>query len=420
MKVLHAIHSFPPDSRGGTETYVLGLARAQHQVGDEPIVLAGSERGEADPPFRESRVDGVRVLRLRPQPRESRALDGVDPEARALLEEVFRRERPDLFHLHHWHNLTSDAVEAASALGIPSVVSVHDLFSTCPLFFRLPDDVNPCPADLPRETCVRCIGRYLSPPSAVEAGFRRRDARFRRELSLARAVLALSETEREFLAAVPWLAGVPFRALPLPRPALDLEGLERPLREPGFDLRLVSWGGLVPGKGLHLLVEACEGLDRVERVSIDHFGRILDEAYRHRLLAAPRRVRLRLHGPFEPADAARLFSGHDLAVFPSFFLETHSFVVDEALGLGLPVLVSDRGAPRLRVGARGIAFPAGDVGALRRILQGFLADPGSLQRLRAGAPAPRVGMDEHFAALREIYSLAARLPTPPGPPQGYL
>ncbi|MGH7150204.1 MAG: glycosyltransferase [Planctomycetota bacterium] len=417
MKVLHALHSFPPDSRGGTETYVLGLAKAQRHAGDEPIVLAGSERGEAAPPFHETRVDGLRVLRLRPPPPESRALDGLDPEARSILEEVFRRERPDLFHLHHWHNLTSDAVEAAASLGIPAVVSVHDLFSTCPLFFRLPDDVNLCPADLPRATCVRCIGRFLSPPSAVESGFRTRDARFRRELDLARAVLALSETEREFLSAVPWLAGVPFRVLPLPRPTLAAKPGPGSNRDPAFDLRLVSWGGLVPGKGLHLLVDACEGLDRAERVSIDHFGRILDEPYRDRLVASSRRARLRLHGSYEPSDAGRLLAGYDLAVFPSFFLETHSFVVDEALDLGLPVLVSDRGAPRLRVGARGMVFPAGDSRALRGILQGFLADPPSLERLRNGAPPPRVGMEEHLAALREIYAPSAGLLRSSGSPR---
>ncbi len=406
MKVLHALHSFPPDSRGGIETYVLGLSRAQQRAGDEPIVLAGSDRGEANPPLREARVDGVRVLRLRPPPPGSRALDGLDPEARTLLEEVLRRERPDVLHLHHWHNLTSDAVEAAAGLGIPAVVSVHDLFSTCPLFFRLPDDANLCPADLPRETCVRCIGRFLAPASTVEEGFRRRDARFRRELDLARAVLALSEPEREFLAAVPWLAGVPFRTVPLPPPPLDVGRVEPTPRDPAFDLRIVSWGGLVPGKGLHVLVEACEGLDRAERVSIDHHGRILDDAYRERLLAAARRARLRLHGSYEPEDSARLFSGYDLAVFPSFFLETHSFAVDEALELGLPVLVSDRGAPRLRVGARGVVFPAGDAGALRRILEGFLADPSRLVRLRSGAPVPAVRMEDHLAALREIYSRA--------------
>ncbi|MCI0589405.1 MAG: glycosyltransferase [Planctomycetes bacterium] len=408
MKVLHALHSFPPDSRGGIETYVLGLSRAQQRAGDEPIVLAGSDRGEAEPSLRETRVEGVRVLRLRPPPAESRALDGLDPEARALLEEVLRRERPDLLHLHHWHNLTSDAIETAAGLGIPAVVSVHDLFSTCPLFFRLPDDANLCPADLPRETCVRCIGRFLSPLSAVEEGFLRRDARFRRELDLARAVLAISETEREFLAAVPWLAGVPFRTLPLPPPPLDVGRVEPTPRDPAFDLRLVSWGGLVQGKGLHVLVEACEGLDRAERVSIDHHGRILDEGYRERLLAAARRARLRLHGSYEPADSARLFSGYDVAVFPSFFLETHSFAVDEALELGLPVLVSDRGAPRQRVGARGVVFPAGDAGALRRILGGFLADPSRLSRLRSGAPVPPVRMEDHLAALREIYSRAGR------------
>jgi glycosyltransferase involved in cell wall biosynthesis len=140
------------------------------------------------------------------------------------------------------------------------------------------------------------------------------------------------------------------------------------------------------------------------RISIDHFGRILDAAYAERVRQGARRVTLTLRGPFDTRDLASRFAAYDLMVFPSLFLETHGFAVDEAMALGLPVLVSDRGAPKERIGARGLTFPAGDAAALATILAGFLARPERLATLRRGPPGPRPTLAEHHELLTAVYA----------------
>jgi glycosyltransferase involved in cell wall biosynthesis len=173
-------------------------------------------------------------------------------------------------------------------------------------------------------------------------------------------------------------------------------------------LRLVSWGSLVRGKGLHVAVQAAELLGSPQRVSIDHFGRVLDSVHARDLQQLARRVRLRLHGAYGEHDMAVAFPAFDLAVFPSLFLETHGMVVDEAMALGLPVVVSDRGAPPARIGARGRVFPPGNAAALAAILQEFLDRPELLLAMRAAAPPPAPTMAEHCAALRGLYEAVSR------------
>ena len=38
------------------------------------------------------------------------------------------RERPDVLHVHQWIRLTSNLLEIADELGIPAVVTLHDLY----------------------------------------------------------------------------------------------------------------------------------------------------------------------------------------------------------------------------------------------------------------------------------------------------
>src|SRR5262249_61602232 len=133
-------------------------------------------------------------------------------------------------------------------------------------------------------------------------------------------------------------------------------------------LGMVGWAGCVRGRGLPVRLGACERLPSAERVTLDHYGRTLDAIYGAQLVQSARRVRFALRGLYGRHELAHCFPAYDVMVFPSLFLETHGFVVDEAMALGLPVVVGDRGAPQERVGARGRLFPPADAAALPRVL----------------------------------------------------
>lgn len=404
MRVVHLLHSFPPASHGGVETYVSRLAAAQQRSTLDVLVVAGSDRDGGPAGVRHERVAGLPLLRL-PPVRDGWD-DGTSPALRAGIDQLCRRLRPDVVHVHHWHNLTADAAATARRAGAGVVVTLHDYFATCPLFHRLRSPEQPCPPELGRGECVRCLSaRYPLGEPAIAAALERREALFAAEFAAASAVLALSLPEQATLLRIPALAGAHIRVLPLPRLA-EPRATPRERRAQAGQLEIATWGGLVPGKGLHVLLEACARLCEPERVRVRHLGRVLDAAYAAALERFRARVRFELCGPYVPGELERVALECDLAVFPSLFDETHGVAVDEALALGLPLLVSDRGAPPHRLGGRGLAFPAGDALALAALLERLLDRPDEREALARGAPAPMPALEEHERALARVYRAA--------------
>ncbi len=403
--VLHILHTFPPHSYGGIETYVERLARSQRDDGLHVTVLAGCEGprggGTGTPAFTEEDTQGLRVLRFPPSLNRYDDRPTVDAGLGALFASLLQREHVDIVHLHHWHNLSCDLVGRARSAGVPSIVTLHDYFSTCPFFFRMRNG-EICAAEIPFDTCVECVASEIDAPTGtVESRLGERNRLLRAELEMASARLTLSDDQTRYLQQVPALQGLEFQRLLLPETDLQPQGSHETLS--GGRLRIASWGTLVPGKGMLTLVQACEALAEPERVEVHHHGRQVDAGYVGELTQTARKARLVLHGAFDRSAMQRDFPSYDLAVFPTLFRETWGFVVDEAMALGLPVVVSDRGAPPERIGRRGVCFPAGDHHALRGLLERFLAEPLLLAELRAAAPPRGLSVARHWEELRSIY-----------------
>jgi glycosyltransferase involved in cell wall biosynthesis len=94
---------------------------------------------------------------------------------------------------------------------------------------------------------------------------------------------------------------------------------------------------------------------------------------------------------------------------PSLWYETLSFIAHEAFVAGLPVIASRLGvlADVVREDVDGLLVTPGDAGAWQVALQRLVDDPAELRRLRSGVRPP-VTMDEHVAALEQVYVQAAR------------
>jgi glycosyltransferase involved in cell wall biosynthesis len=391
------VHSFPPRSHGGIESYVLRLALAQTEDRVRVTILTGQDESSDDSLLHDDIVEGVRVLRLRPMRRDlENAI--VNRDAAAVFARL-AEEEIDLLHVHHWHNTSGDIITRAAALGIPSVVTMHDFFAVCPWFFRLRDD-QICDPEVSREACAECSAiRAREDEDKIRGILRRRGDLYRSELAQARARFTLSENQTRYLRRVPALRGLVFEVAPLPQP--DFTTIATTPAIDSDTLRVVSWGGLVRGKGMHILLEACETLSC--QVEVHHFGRTLDEDYVDLLRRIARRTKFVSHGAFDTETMRRDFGQYDVAVFPSLFQETYGIVVDEAIRLGLPVVVSDRGAPKERIGRRGLTFPGGDANALASTLQHFLDEPSSLAVLRAASPPDALTMKEHWSHMRGTY-----------------
>ena len=65
-------------------------------------------------------------------------------EAKRIFEGMLRTKQPDLIHAHNIYNgLTTSILDAARSVGIPSVLTLHDLKLSCPAYLMLSQG-KPC------------------------------------------------------------------------------------------------------------------------------------------------------------------------------------------------------------------------------------------------------------------------------------
>ena len=437
MKVCLVAHGYPPELLGGTEQAVQGLARGLVAGGDEVVVVAGSL--DHGPQFRISEatdeVDGrpFRVVRLH---RGDLYFDHWQKSASTPVAEAFREilrvEQPDVVHVHHWIRLSRDLVATAAALGIPAVVTLHDLWTSCLVTFRVkPDTREFCEASLAPNPCLDCA--KLVPPRTpwvstenLFMAFAARREDLARELDLARAVIAPSRSHADNLARFLGLGDVA-RDLRVVAPGRELETAEQPPLAPPADLgRLVlgSWGHMTPLKGADLVIGAVRRLaDAVgkERVELHLAGEEPDAAFATRLDTAAEGLPVTRHGGYPAGGlAAHPVSAAHVMVSGTRAPESWGLVVDEAAALRLPMVLPRAGAfvERFEEGRGALFYQPGDEAGLAAVLRRLLDEPELLPALRASLPATESiapGVAAHVAAVRGIYDevVAAGPPAPP-------
>jgi len=412
MRVLHAVHGFAPEFRGGVEAYVMALASAQRARGDDAFVLSGSDHGHAPARLAEEELSGLPVFRLEGlAPHTERLRDRPDGEA--LVDGLLRRLRPDVLHVHSWLRLVPNLAAVAASTGIPAVATLHDVALSCPRVHRLKADLSFCRVPESPGICAPCVRRDPWETDAeVEDELSLRASFLERERSLLVAGLVNSEAQRHLLEEVGTFSPGVLTVLPVALPDLPLPADRAARATPGLDVG--HWGNLLPAKGTHLLVAAAASLPESLGVVVHLFGTAPDPAFGSTLRASAPPGRVVFHGPYSPSDLPRF--PLDAAAFPSLAPESHSFTLDEAFSLGLPLVVSDAGALPERVGARGLVVRAGDEQGLADALRRLAEEPGLLAQMRALPPAePPIPFQEHLARLDAVYE-QARLAGAPARP----
>jgi glycosyltransferase involved in cell wall biosynthesis len=436
MKVLLVAHGYPPELVGGTEHHVQTLARGLRRRGVEVVVVAGSMEHEAG--FRISEdvdrdPESGATLRVRRIHRADLFFDHWQKSASAPVAEAFREilreERPDLVHVHHWIRLTRDLVFCAALEGIPAVVTLHDLWTSCLLAFRVrPGTHEFCERLLARGSCLECAGGmppytpWVS-PDELGALFDARREELLRELELAGAVIVPSrshaETLERFLAFD--ASRLAFRVIPHGR---DLELTPSPaLPPPDRRGRLVlsSWGHLHPLKGPDLILDAIARLADPSRVELHLAGGEVLEEFTGRLRAQAEGLNVTLHGAF----SAEELSDHAVArahvmVSGTRAVESWGLILDEAVALRLPMVLPRSGAFPERLEGGALFFEPRDPASLAAALQRLLDEEGLLERLRDELPplaqvVPSV--EEHLRRVVETFEVAIAEGAPEVPPE---
>jgi glycosyltransferase involved in cell wall biosynthesis len=172
-------------------------------------------------------------------------------------------------------------------------------------------------------------------------------------------------------------------------------------------------GRLVPRKGLDLLFRAAARLGEEGRpVPLEIVGTGPEEE-RLRAMARGLGLEARFRGQLESREAKAVMERSSAVVLPSRDWEGWGYVVNEALALGVPVVVSDRvGAAELVVpGQNGAVFVEDDVAGLVEALRLALGLHGNPTALAGAMAASRRALDPAaFARYVHLVATSAWVP----------
>ena len=445
LKVLFVIHQFLPRHVAGTEVYTRNLARELMRRGVRVAILT-AESDHSRPRFETSRRewDGIPIHQVIHNYTWEHFQETYDcPEADSIFRRVLREEQPDVVHVQHLHYFSANFVTIARSRGIPVIYTLHDYMLLCPrdgLMMRADGEI--CERPIPTK-CADCIAHLplaATPAPPVPRALRPGADSLIPEI-VAREIL---RTRTAADLAHPHAVAIAERLDYLKRILRDVDLFISPshflrdrFREAGLvdsdqivvsdngyeitrsaaapapreGLRVGYVGTIAEHKGLHVLIEAMEGIDD-PRVSCRIWGN-LDAfiEYSDRLRGLISNPRTLLMGPVPPESVPRVLATTDVLVIPSLWYENSPLTVHEAALAGIPVIASDLGglAEYVQEGVTGLRFRTGDVADLRAKILSFLEEPGPLPDFRPAAlPIKTIADDAAEMQRRYEHLLSAR------------
>lgn len=429
MKIALAVHAWPPEGTGGTERSVRALAFALARAGADVLAVAGSLRRaegsdvQLEWAFERDPASGAQVELLRVR-RPDLYFDHWHKSAYPAVTEIVGRALGDrgieVLHVHHWLRLARDLVYGAALQGVPSVVTLHDAWITCLVAFRVrPDSHEPCTVRAGADPCVACAA--LVPPRTpwvpVEEAwlaFARRQQELARELALARAITvptrAHAATLERFLGLTPGMLRA--EAIPPARERIARAAIHQgaaPADE--GRLRLASWGGLEPHKGIDLLLEALETEPLPGRSELVLIGSGSEPAYLHALRNRAVGLHVRFAGASDPEHLPQRVGPAHCFVSGTRAAESYGLALDEALELGLPLVIPRTPAftERFFDGRAALLYEPDDAASLTATLARLLREADLWPRLCAEAESVAASLQDADAIAQrylEVYERA--------------
>jgi glycosyltransferase involved in cell wall biosynthesis len=331
-------------------------------------------------------------------------------ESRAALQEVMRRERPEIVHFHNTLPLISpSAYYGAAVEGVPVVQTLHNYRLACPnaLLFR-----NGAP-------CRECVGKRFAYPGILHNCYRGSRAATAAVATMTATHAALGTwtrrvaryiTPTRFAREIALASGLPPERVAVKPHFVDPDGGAGDGRG-GYAIFV---GRLSPEKGQHTLLAAWRRLPHPIPLRIVGDGPMSLEIERE----AQQSAHVEWLGRRSAMEVMHLLRDAAFLVCPSECYETFGRVVIEAFSAGTPVLCSDIGAIAELVehGRTGLLFRPGDVDNLATRAAVMVHDPRAANEWRHASRAEfeqKYSAEQNYVALIDIYRQALREVSPP-------
>lgn len=408
MRILLLSHGLPPDSVGGVEQHVSGLAEALVAQGHEVDIFARANLPEKPQgAFEQTAHGNPNVWRVAYRWENVDSLASMytsEPMAAATAAFVQARKDAgatyDVAHVHHLTGMSVNSLASLRDAGVPTVLTLHDYWTFCPRGQMFHHDGSVCEtAELDR--CRPCLERTFpwwlqQDPHQKVVDLQERARAF---LAIPQRLLVPSARVIPPFAAL----GVPASRFTVVENGVDTDSLEQlpaPTGGPG-PLRLGYFGTLMPSKGLDVLLDAVLQLPQglvelhIHGNSVPYHG---DESYLTKcFMKLQPGCGVTYHGPYSLEEMSGRMATIDVLAAPALWHEAFGLTVREALAAARPVLVSKVGGLQDAVEDRvqGRVLPPGDAGAWAAAIR-ELADDRSLLRKYIGGCRSRA---RGFAAM---------------------
>jgi glycosyltransferase involved in cell wall biosynthesis len=369
-QILVASHAHPEFSKGGAENAAYQLFKGLVEMPGPNAWFLGCRRGGRTEPAI-SQPFSEREFIYSPRDFDWFKFANRDARFPREITQLFNRLSPNILHFHHYINFGIEVfLHARRALpGSKIVLTLHEFLAICNHFGQMVTTTNShlCShASLSR--CGACF-------SAIEPS----DFFLRREY-IQRFFMLIDHfvSPSEFLAEryVAW--GIPETKLSVIENLIAAPVGSRAAKGDQSDdpLRVGFFGQMSALKGLDVLIDAAEALDRADQsVIFDIFGDYSGQPESFQKALMPRLAQIgsniRYHGPYDHQDVDKLMQSVDVVVMPSIWWENSPLVIQEAFRNRKPVICSDIGgmAEKVRDGIDGFHFRVGSAQGLSALLR---------------------------------------------------
>lgn len=445
MRILFVVHGFPPYSVGGTEIYTYNLAKELNKSHEVYVFHRRADPSQEEYAISNELFNGLHVTAI------TNTFRNVVDFSMTYKNEVIAKQfstfvdriKPDIVHFQHLTCLSTSLISVCHNKGIPTMFTLNDYWMICQRGQLLQPDLSLCtgPEDA---KCARCMAvqiHSLSPAvehNRASAILERRGTPYGRAvIGIVRRALAylkgrsqsqgavtvmrqrtkhiramLNQTDL-FIAPSRFLRSQFIRFGVSPEEILFLDyGMNLRLFEglkkiPSEILRFGFIGSIIPSKGVHVLVQAFNGIDP-DRAILRIWGPDLPydgyENYGQELRSMATNPSIHFMGGFDNINVAQVLAGIDVLVVPSIWYENSPLTIHEAFLARTPVITADLGgmAEYVRHLHNGLLFQPRDPVDLRTQIMTLIKDPGLLEALRANTP-PVKSMAQNALEMERLY-----------------
>jgi glycosyltransferase involved in cell wall biosynthesis len=435
VRILIAIHGFPPTQYGGAERAAERIAAWLVEHGHHTEVFT-VERVDATEPHVETQTleNGLVIHRLHydiKSPAETLENTYNHPQVGRALRKILQAGSFDVLHLISGYLLGEQIVSAATELNIPLIITLTEYWFMCPRLNLLQVDDRLCSGPESDEKCARCLMQekrryrlmnYITPnildtlwslsQNTSFANIKMREVTDRR-LALQRALEAadLIICPSHFIRNKFQEYGYNLeKSVVIPHGVYLPPGLPR--SAPPNSLRFGYMGQIKPHKGVDLLLQAVINLlNANQQVSLNIWGTTSDSLnYATKLVRQSTKYpAIRWNGSYTSSQLNDVLSSFDVLVVPSRWYENMPTVILEAFQAHKPVVATRLGgmAELIEHGKSGLLFELNNVADLQNQLERLACEPGLVTQLQTGIPAIKTADEEvedifgHYVRLAE-------------------